>query len=58
MATQHWLANAVQVYPNSDRAYSDVLAALQDLPNLRPKSELYSQSPPPTHPPTDLPSSL
>ena len=46
MATQHWLANAVQIYPNSDRVYSDVLAALQDLPNLRPKSELYSQSSP------------
>jgi ESCRT-I complex subunit TSG101 len=42
--TQRWLQQNIVQYPFRDRVYSDINSALERFLNLRPKSDVYSQS--------------
>lgn len=40
--TQKWLRQNVNSYPEKDRVFADIDAALGRYPTLRPKSDVYS----------------
>lgn len=43
--TQKWLRGAASPYQQEDRVYLDVDAVLATYPTLRPKTDVYSESP-------------